>query len=225
MIRSEAVGVEDGAVPVTVAVGVGRGAAVVIAPSAFGVMPDLQRQMEEIAGVASEVLSFDPFWRGDAGPADYRDMPRIVARLQSLDRARSAADLRAVIARARGDNPARKVVVVGICFGGPFALHAAADGVADGVVMWHPSRLEQHLARIPEAGVPMALHFGELDPFVPMSTVAAVRAAVADRVDVDVVVHAGATHGFSHPEAPAYDPRAERAAVAAVVAMAKKLAS
>jgi dienelactone hydrolase len=58
----------------------------------------------------------------------------------------------------------------------------------------------------------MRLHFGGADPFVPPEAVDAVRAAFAGRRDVRIIVHDGATHGFSHREAPqAYDEHAERA--------------
>ena len=105
-----------------------------------------------------------------------------------------------------------KVVVLGICFGGPSALLAAADGVADGVVTWHGSHMSDFLARASEMRCPMRLHFGGEDPFVPTQAVAAVRSAFTGRHDVRIIVHDGATHGYSHRAAPqAYDRQAERA--------------
>ena len=115
------------------------------------------------------------------------------------------------------DEPGLPIVIVGICFGGALALLAAADGLVDGVVTWHGTRMEDQLGRAAEMRCPMRLHFGNRDPFVPMSAVAAVQAAFAGRHDVQVVVHDGATHGYSHRDAPqAYDQRAEQAGVAAV---------
>jgi carboxymethylenebutenolidase len=181
-------------------------------PSAFGVAPDLEAQMEELAAEARVVVALDPFFRGDAGPVPYGDMARIKARLQVLDRERAQRDFRAALAWARRQEGVASVVALGICFGGPFAMLAAADGLADGVVTWHGTRMEDHLARAAEMRCPMRFHFGSVDPFVPMEAVARVRAAFTGHPDVQVVVHEGATHGFSHPQAPqAYHPRAERA--------------
>jgi carboxymethylenebutenolidase len=213
-IERTTVAVEGEAMPLTIARGGGSGAAVVIAPSAFGVADDLVEQMDEMARDATVVITFDPFFRGDTGPVPYDDMPRARGRLTALDRAQTALDLRAAIALARAEAP---VVVLGICFGGPFALLAAADGLVDGVVTWHGTRMELFLKRAAEMRCPMRLHFGEADLFVPPEAVDLVRRAFADRRDVEIVVHEGATHGFTHrATARAHGSRAEQAAMRAV---------
>jgi carboxymethylenebutenolidase len=216
---------EGGALPLTVVRGGGTGAAVVIVPSAFGVGPDLEAQMDELAADARAVAAIDPFFRGDAGAISYEERPRVMARLQALDRALLHRDLRAAIDWVRAEAPGAPVVVLGICLGGPFALQAAADGLADGVVTWHGTRMEHALERAADMRCPMRLHFGAVDPFVPPEAVEAVRAAFAGRTDVVVTVHAGATHGFSHRgSARAHDATAERAALASLQALVRALA-
>lgn len=208
---------EQGALPLTCARAGGTGAAVVIMPSAAGIGPDLEAQMEELATDASVVVAFDPFFRDDPGLAPYVDMARIMGRLKALDRARTYRDLRAAIDWARGQAPGLPVVVLGICFGGPFALQAAADGAVDAVVTWHGSRMENHLERVAEMRCPMHHHVGAVDPVVPPAALESIRAAFAGRPDVRIVVHEGATHGFSQRAAPqAYDARAEQAGMASV---------
>ncbi len=206
--------VEGGLLPLTVARARGAGSAVVIVPSAFGVTPDLEAQMEELARDACQVVAFDPFFRDDPGAASYEDMARAMARVRGVNRERAYADLRTSIDRAREANG--KVVVLGICFGGPLALAAAADAVADGVVTWHGSRLEQALTRAGEMRCPLRLHCGSVDPVMPPEALRAVRAAFAEHGDVQIIVHEGATHGFSHRTARVYDARAERAGMDAV---------
>lgn len=176
--------------------------------------------MVELAADASLVVSFDPFFREDPGPAPYEDMARVMGRLRSLDRERTRRDLRAVIAWVRRQDRHPRVVVLGICFGGPFALLSAADGDADGVVTWHGTRMENHLERASDMRCPMRLHFGSVDPVVPPEAVESIRGAFAGRGDVEIVVHEGATHGFSHRAAPrAFDARAERAGMDALRAL------
>jgi carboxymethylenebutenolidase len=209
--------VERGELPLTIVRSGGAGAALVIMPSAFGVGSDLEAQMQELAADATIVVALDPFFREDAGPAPYDDMARVMTRLQRIDRQRAHRDLRAAIDWVRSQGSGQSVVVLGICFGGPYALLAAADGAASGVVTWHGTRMENHVERAAEMLCPMRLHFGSADPFVPMEAVQAVRTAFAGRRDVRVVVHDGATHGFSHRAAPrAYDEPAERAAMASL---------
>jgi carboxymethylenebutenolidase len=167
--------VDDGSLPLTIARRDGRGSAVVIVPSAFGVAPDLEEQMRELASTARVVVAFDPFFRGDGGVAAYDDLPRVMARLAALDRDRCARDLAAALAWT--GTPA---IVLGICFGGPFALGA-------GAVTWHGTRLEQHLSRAADISCPLRLHFGAADPIVPPAAVDAIRAAFADHADAEIV--------------------------------------
>jgi len=195
--------------------GTGTGPAVVVFPSGFGVTDDLQGQMAQLAQDARVVVAVDVFGRSGAGPGDYADTAAVMKRLQGFDREQGTRDWHAAIAFARLASP-DAVVAVGICFGGVFALLAAADGLVDAVATWHAGRVEQILGRAAEMRVPLRLHFGAVDPIVPMSAVDAIAAAFADRDDVVVVVHAGATHGFSHPTAAAFNAPAEAAAMNAV---------
>jgi len=209
--------VEQGELPLTIARSSGTGAVVVIVPSAFGVSSDLEAQMAELAEDASVVISLDPFFRDDPGPAAYDDMSRVMKRIQGLDRQRCYRDLRSAIDWVRGQASGKPVVILGICFGGPYALLAAADGAVDGVATWHGTRMENYLERAAEMRGPMRLHFGSADPVVPPAAVEAIRTAFAGRPDVHITVHEGATHGFSHRTAlRAYDERAEQAGMASL---------
>jgi carboxymethylenebutenolidase len=216
--------VELGELPLTIARGGGAGAAVVIVPSAFGIGADLEAQMQELAEHATLVAAMDVFFREDAGPVPYEDRSRAMARLQGMNRARALRDLRAMIDWARLQVNGGKAVVLGICLGGPFALLAAADGLADGVVTWHGTRMEVFLERAEDMRCPMRHHFGAEDPFSPPEAIAAVRNAFKTRTDVEIVVHEGASHGFSQRGlARAYDERAERAGMDAVRELIEEL--
>jgi carboxymethylenebutenolidase len=224
-IIQPSISVDGGALVLTLARAKGTGAGIAIFPSAFGIGADLEQQMTELAADARAVAAFDPFWRGDAGFARTNEMPRVMARMQLLDRERAARDLRAVTRWLRAEAGCSSVIALGICFGGPFALLAAAEGDAQGVVTWHGTALGQHLERAAEMRGPMRLHFGSADPFVPPRELAAIRAAFAGRADVQIVVHDGATHGFSHRGVPeAFQPAAERAAMDATRELARTLA-
>jgi carboxymethylenebutenolidase len=219
-ITHDRLSVSGGLLPLTVARSGARGAAIVVMPSAFGVGRDLEAQMRELASDARLVVAFDPFFRTDAGPAPYDDMARVMTRVRSLERARAEGDLVATLEWARAQ--ASSVVMLGICVGGPFALFAAAEGLVAGGATWHGTGMEHHLERAADIRCPLRLHFGDADPFVPPSAVERVRSAFAHHADVEVVVHAGATHGFSHREAArAHDPAAERSALESLRALAR----
>ena len=210
----------DGPLPLWYAARGKSGPALVIVPSAFGVAADLQAQMLELAASAACVACLDPIFRNVPGVIPYTDMASVMARLSTLDAARLYDDLQAAIAWARVQPGVTGVYVLGICFGGPYALKAAIDRIVDGAATWHGTRMQDHLAGAAAIRCPLRLHFGDRDPFVPSAAVDAIRAALPSGIDAQVVVHAGATHGFTHRGAPAaYQPAAEQAAMQAVQAL------
>lgn len=193
---------------------------VVIVPSIFGVAGDLRVQMAEL-GDHARVLAVDPFYSVGAGPLPYSDFAGALARLQRTDLGGFEAELQALLALLGTQAP---VIAVGICFGGPFVVRAAAAGLLAGVVTWHGSRLEGQLDALramAERGVPARLHFGDADAFVPLTTVEAVRAVLGTQASESVVVHPGADHGFSHRSGPKYQAVAERAGLNAVLELVR----
>jgi carboxymethylenebutenolidase len=215
-VRETAVDVEGGAVP-TAVLGPEDASAVpalVVVPSIFGQAPDLLDRLSALADRAL-VVAPDPFWREGGGVIPYGDREAAFARLRGFDAARCTADLAAVSAWARGRSNGR-VVGLGICFGGPFVMRLAAARKLDGVVTWHGSRMEQHLDGAAEISCPLRLHFGDADPISPPAAIDAIGKALAAHPDCEIVVHPGATHGFSH-DGPAYDAGAYRAGMDAVV--------
>ncbi len=209
--------VTNGRQPLTVVAPKGDAALpyVLVVPSIFGIAADLVAQMTELSS-DGVIVAFDPFWRVEPGPIAYDDMQGAFDRLGKLDRQACLADWLATINWARAQpNCNGTVIALGICFGGPFCLLAAADGLVDGVVTWHGSQMHNFIARAAEMRCPMVHHIGGADQFVPAEAVEAIRMAFASHSNVDLVVHDGADHGFSHA-GPAYVEAAARAGVASV---------
>jgi len=191
----------------------GPSPALVVIPSIFGPAPDLVQRLSRFADRARIVLP-DPFWRCGGGVVDYSDHAKAVGRLQNFDVAACSDDLRAVVAwtRNRCNGP---VIGLGICFGGPFMLRFAAEGILDGAVTWHGSRMQNFLARAAEIRCPLRLHFGADDPVSPPEAIAEIRTALRDHPDLEIVVHPGVVHGYSH-DGSAYDEKACQAGLDAV---------
>jgi carboxymethylenebutenolidase len=206
---------EDGGVPTEV-LGPADGSAsagLFVVPSIFGPAPDLLASLSDFADRAL-VAAPDPFWRVGGGVVPYDQHDAAIARLQGFDLRRCIADLSAVLdwTRERVDGP---VVGLGICFGGPFVLRFASEGRLDGVVTWHGSRMQDHLDRAERIRCPLRLHFGSADPITPPDVIDRIRSAFAGHPDVEIAVHPGADHGFSH-EGHAYDEKAARAGLDAI---------
>ena len=141
----------------------GRLPALVVVPSIFGPTPDLIALLTPLSERALVALP-DPFWRKDGcGALPYVERARAVGRMQGFDPRRCTDDLAAVIDWARAHSNGR-VVLLGICFGGPFVLRFAAQGRLAAGVTWHGTRMENFLDRADEIRCPLRLHFGAADP-------------------------------------------------------------
>jgi dienelactone hydrolase len=210
-VTKRTIPVEAGELPLTVASAEGRGAAIVIVPSVFGVAPDLEQQMEELASDARLVIAIDPFFREGGGHLPYEDVAPAIARLGGFDLKRAYRDLRAAIEWARTQHGVDRVIALGICFGGSYVLRAAADGLVDGFVTWHGSRMEAAVHRAPDVKCRARLHFGSIDPIVPKAALDVLREAFSEMDHVQMFVHEGVNHGFSHRTGRAFDAGAERA--------------
>lgn len=225
-IQAVAVGPAEAPLALQVVAGTGAGAAVVVVPSVFGVRDDVLALLRRLAPRAARAVVFDTFNRVDEGVLGYDEMPRLMARIRGHAPAQADADLAAAVAWARdagGTAPAMPVVVLGICFGGGMALRAAVAGRIDGLVTWHGTRLEGNLAGVEHLTCPVRLHFGEDDPVVPAAARAAIAAAFAGHPDAELVVHPGATHGYSHPDAEAWHPVAAQAGLDALFDLVGRL--
>ena len=198
MSRIERIEVDDGDVPVSVLDPQDPSVvpALLVIPSIFGPAPDL---LERLAVLADNTLVAipDPFWRTGEGALDYSDRDTAIGRLADFDPAASGREMATVAAWARQASNGF-VVAVGICFGGPFVLGLAAEGLVNGVVTWHGSRMQNSLELVPRIACPVRHHIGGADPVVPPDALAAIRAGFAEHPDCEIVVHPGAGHGFSH---------------------------
>lgn len=216
MTRAIEIEVPDGALPAFVQGPHDASAvpAVVVVPSIFGPAPDLLARLSELGDDALVVVP-DPFWRTGEGPVAYDDHDTAFGRLAEFDFAACARELAAAASWAKEQGNGG-VVAVGICFGGPYVLGLAARGLVDGVVTWHGSRMEGALDGVERISCPVRHHLGGADPVTPPETIDALRDAFASHPDAEIIVHEGATHGFSH-DGDAWDEDAYRAGFASVV--------
>ena len=106
-----------------------------------------------------------------------------------------------------------KVGIIGYCWGGSIAAAAACrlPHLFGAAVGYYGGQIIPLLAESP--GIPLQLHFGELDRGIPLSDVDAIGAAWPN---VPITVHEGAGHGFNCDLRPdAFHADASAAALAA----------
>lgn len=222
MTRTVPIDVPDGTLPAVVhePAPASTVPALVVVPSIFGPADDLLARLAELGDDALVVVP-DPFWRTGEGVVPYDDLDAAIARLGDFDSDACATEMAAAVAWAKAHGNGG-VVALGICFGGPYVLRLAAHRLVDGIVTWHGSRLESALDGVEHIACPVRHHLGSADPVTPPETIDAIREAFADHPDAEILVHEGATHGFSH-DGDAYDEDAYRAGFASVVELLDRL--
>jgi len=144
----------------------------------------------------------DLFWRMDRGVQlghDEEGMRRALGYLQQYDAAAGLEDIRACAEHLRAQG-AGKIAVTGYCLGGKLAALAAARGDADAAVSFYPVGLEQSLDALRGLRVPLQLHFGAQDTYIPAAAIEQIEVAVAGAPGMELHRYAEAGHAFFRPD-------------------------
>ncbi len=216
-----------GTFPVTQVTPGARAPGLVVISSAYGVTDELRATMRRYSATAGYIVAApDMFSRTVPGPLGQSEADRTAARgrLDGFDVALGLADMRAVMddLRARPDCNGT-IAVMGYCFGGEFAFLGTTELGAAGAISFHGVGIGKHLDEAGKVNVPMSLHFGEDDRFVPNTEVDAIEAAFRNKPDVEVYRYAGAKHGFVQSESAAYDAAAAQLSEERALAMLARL--
>ena len=172
----------------------------VVLQEIFGVNAHIRRVADGFAAQGYLVIAPALFDRAKPGvelgysPAD---IPAGVALVGEVGHDKTMLDVAAAVKAA---SEGGEVGVVGYCWGGSLAYAAACsiDGVA-AAVGYYGGNIAKSLDHTPR--VPTILHFGEKDAHIPMSDVAAIKAALPQ---VPVYTY-DADHGFNCDARGSYD--------------------
>ena len=176
-------------------------AGLVVIQEVFGVNSHIREVAEGYAQAGYAVVAPQIFDRAQADlelgyEAD--DMARgIKVAFQELQMPNTLADLQAAVDHAAAHG---KVGVVGFCFGGLLTWLSACElnGVA-AAASYYGGGVAGAAERSPNC--PVIMHFGELDPHIPMSDVDKIRAA---QPEVPIHVYP-ADHGFNCDHRSSFD--------------------
>ncbi|MCD7107773.1 dienelactone hydrolase family protein [Rhizobium sp. DKSPLA3] len=180
---------------------------VVVLQEIFGVNAHIKRVADRFAREGYLVIApalFDRVEHGVELGYAAEEFPAAVGLVQRVDHAKTPLDVAAAVTAA---SEGGKVAVVGYCWGGSLAYQAACstDGVA-AAVGYYGGNIAKSLDRRPT--VPVMLHLGERDDHIPMSDVAAIKAALPD---VPIFTY-DAGHGFNCDARASFDePSAAKA--------------
>jgi carboxymethylenebutenolidase len=177
-----------------------KGAGVVIVSTISGVDGDMIHYADALAAEGFVACAPDMFWRDtDPGPLEWNDdgRKRAFARNDRHDLDLGMKDLADVINHLKKHPQCNgKIAVMGFCFGGPFALLAAARYGTNAGISFHGSHVEKHLDETDRIRCPLSFHYGDRDQVAPMAAIERIREAFTRLEDAEVYVYPGAGHGF-----------------------------
>ncbi len=201
---------------------------VVIVSTISGIDSDMTHYADALAAEGFIASAPDMFWRdADPGPLPWTEegRKRAFARNDRYDFELGMKDLADVIAALKKHPRCNgKIAVMGFCFGGPFALLAAARYGTDAGLSFHGSHVEKHLDEVVHVRSPLSFHYGDHDNVAPMAAIERIRQAFSRRTDAEVYVYPGAGHGFmTMTRGRGYNESVARIAWARALAVIRKV--
>jgi carboxymethylenebutenolidase len=199
--------------------------AIIAVSSIYGVTKGMVQTLDRYAQRGFIVIAPDVFWRTQPGPLENNRRADAQARLDAYDITAGMNDLRdthaALAARPEWNG---KFAVLGFCFGGQHAFLALARLGADAGVSYHGTSIQNYLDEAPAVTKPFSFHFAAQDDLVTLDDVARIRAALAGKRG-EIVVHEGATHGFSRVDSNGYNAAVAQASEERAFALLDELKS
>jgi carboxymethylenebutenolidase len=184
-------------------------AALVVIQEIFGVNSHIRSVADDFAAQGYHAIAPALFDRAEPDvELGYNppDMQRGMGMATKIGMENALKDVAAAIDYAHNQLGCAKVGVVGYCYGGSLAWLAATRLQPAAAVGYYGGRISQYAAEKP--GCPVMLHFGELDPHIPLTEVDKIR---AQHPELPVYVYR-AGHGFNCDQRKDYEPQSARLA-------------
>jgi carboxymethylenebutenolidase len=191
--------------------GVAKGGIVVV-QEAFGVTRHIEEVAERLAAAGWHAVAPALFHRQGSPAFEYDDLAAVMPAMKGLTAAGIGADLDAAFAHLQDAGwPLRRQGIVGFCMGGSVAFYAAVDHAVGAAVTFYGGGISEgrfgyppQLERAADLKTPWLGLYGDLDKGIPALQVEALREIAAGaRVPTEVVLFAGADHGFNCDDRPA----------------------
>jgi Dienelactone hydrolase and related enzymes len=158
---------------------------------------------EMLAELGYVAFAMDVYGKG-IRPVDPVERRQLSDFYKSGNRALYRARLMAAIDYVK-TNPlidSNKIVAIGYCFGGTGVLEMARAGAPIlGAVSFHGALTNPNPQDVPNMVMPIMIHHGAIDPFVPESEVVAFKTEMdAAKIDYAFTAYGNAVHSFTEKE-------------------------
>lgn len=205
----------------------GSGPGLVLLQEIFGINQFLRDRADYFAEEGYVVLVPDLFWRMEPGvnlgygEDDFAKAFEFYQRFDVDQGIKDAAD--AIKALRARPECAGNIGALGYCLGGKLAYLTAARTDVDCAVSYYGVAIEQSLDEADSIRCPMVMHFAAEDKFVPPEAVDQIRAAFADRDDIEIYHYPGVDHAFATPGRDSYDKPTTMMAYSRSLALLRKV--
>ena len=181
--------------------------AVVLASSIDGVDADLREIADVFASEGFIAVAPDLFWRTVPGPlpdGDPRAFSRTQPRMERLaENEPDFVDTLAYLEMIPQWNG--RAVIMGSCYGGPFAIIGPKRLGYQAGVSCHGSQMLGFVADFADVTQPIRLIWGDQDHVAPQPVLDAFRDAARGMTNVEVHILPGVEHGFMMPGSSAFE--------------------
>lgn len=188
----------------------------VLSPDISGLRPLFDDICRRLATHGFAVCAVEPFARVPAAERQALDLPERLARVASLYDDTQLGDLAEAADHLEAADHVPSVSILGFCMGGYYTLKAACSGRFERAVPFYgmlrtPAPWEGPGHRSPldilAGACPTLAIFGDVDPWVPLDDIEALRHLWSDSPERKIVVYPDADHGFVHdPDRAAHRP-------------------
>jgi carboxymethylenebutenolidase len=198
--------------------GAGKFPAVIVIMEAFGLNDHIKDVTERIAAEGYVAIAPDFYYRQSDTVIGYDQLQAAIALMQTLDDDKIVADLQRVITHLKAQNfvNGARMGMTGFCLGGRITFLAACKLPSDiqAAVTFYGGGIADDSAMAPinfaaSLQAPILCFFGETDSYIPRSQVQRIEATLqALGKSSEVIVYAGAGHGFFCDDRDAYHSEA-----------------
>ena len=176
---------------------------ILVAPEFWGLNDYIQRRTRELAALGYAALALDMYGEGrtTTDPGEARTLMQAATASVEITRQRFEAALDLLLRQPEVDP--RRIGAIGYCFGGKLVLDMARQGLPlAGVVSFH-GRLAPTVPATPgSVRARILVEHGEADSMTTPEQLHAFQDEMRETgADYRLVIHPGARHGFTNPQA------------------------
>ena len=205
----------------------GKGPGIVLCQEIFGINAYVRETADLYAEEGYVVLAPDLFWRMqpnvDMGYSP-EEWQKAFEFFQKFDVDAGLKDITATVSALRGRPECTgKVGALGHCLGGKLAYLAAARSGVDCAVGYYGVGIEGNLNEKDKIRCPMVLHFAAEDKYCPLATAEQIKAAFANRPEVEIYIYPGVDHAFARTHGDHYHKPSANLAHSRSIALFRKV--